>query len=485
MTRPVLVVGILSLCGILVSLQQTLLLPLLPQLPRLLGTSADNASWLVTATLLSGAIATPLLSRLADMYGKRRMLCACLGASVCGSVLGAVSTALPLMIGARALQGVGLAMIPIGIAIMRDELPREQLVMGVALLSATLALGAAVGLPLSGVIAEHLGWHAIFWVTAVVGAVMVVAVWRLLHESLVRTGGRFDWPGAALLTAGLTAGLLALSMGGRWGWHSPATTAAVVLGALLLAFWVPLELRVSNPLVDLRVAIRRPVLLANLASLLAGFAMFTNMLVTTQLLQYPEVTGFGLGLDVFDTGLWMVPGAVAFGVMAPMAAWLIRRVGPQVTMMAGALVMGATYVVRTFLSDGLGQITVGQVSVNIGIAMVFAALPALVTRGVPVTETASANGLNLLLRSVGTSTASATVAAVVTAGAVTAGSDHYPSWAAVAAVLWIAAASFAVCLIGIPMLHTPEYSEEPADAPSAPGPLIASRLPRQVPRFTS
>src|SRR5699024_6314844 len=141
----------LALSGTVMSLQQTIVVPLLPDFPRLLETTADNASWLVTATLLTGAVATPVVSRLADMYGKRIMMMVTLAIMVLGSLIGALSgTSLELAVLARALQGVGMALVPVGIATMRDELPPHRVPLGVALMSATLAIGAGAGLPLSG-----------------------------------------------------------------------------------------------------------------------------------------------------------------------------------------------------------------------------------------------------------------------------------------------------------------------------------------------
>ncbi|MDQ6523470.1 MFS transporter [Nocardioides sp. LHD-245] len=460
-TSPALIVAMLSCCGIVVSLQQTLLLPLLPDLPRLLDTSADSASWLVTATLLSGAVATPTISRLADMYGKRRMMVVSLGVAVAGSLLGAVSQVLPLLIAARALQGVGVALIPVAIAIMRDELPRDRVPLGVALMSATLAIGAGVGLPLSGLIVEHMDWHASFWLTGIVGIVLIAGTLGLLPESPVRTSGAFDLRGALILSVALTAILLALSKGGQWGWLGPRTVGCAAAGVALIAVWIPLELRTPRPLVDVRVAARRAVVLVNVTSVFAGLSMFANMLVTTLLLQMPEETGYGQGLDVLHTGLWMVPNAAAFGLMAPVSAWLIRRFGPQVTLVAGALLMGTTYLWRVFYSADLAQIVIGSVVVGTGTAMVYGALPTLIMRAVPVTETASANGLNVLLRSLGTSTISAVTAAVTTASVMTVGGRELPTLDSLELIFWIASgAGMATALIGVPMLGMREYAEE-------------------------
>lgn len=456
-----LIVTTLSLCGIVVSLQQTLLLPLLPLLPDLVGASADTTSWLVTATLLTGAIATPTVTRLADMYGKRRMMVLTLAVSVLGSIVGAFSEDVVLLIVARALQGVGMAVVPVGIAIMRDELPRERIPLGVALMSATLAIGAGVGLPVAGLISEHLDWHAIFWVTGAVGVVLLAAAVVVLPESPVRTRGSFDFRGAILLSAALTALMLAISKGSHWGWGSPTTLSLVAGGAILLAIWVPLELRTPSPLVDLRVSSRRAVVLVNATSVLVGFSMFANMLLTTQLLQLPAETGYGLGLDALDTGWWMVPNAAAFGLMAPVSAGLTRRYGPQSTALSGALIMGVSYIGRVFFSDNLTQIVIGSVAVGIGTAMVYGALPTMIMRAVPVTETASANGLNVLLRAIGTTSASAIVAAVTSASIVTINGVQATSESAITMLFWLAAAAALVgAAITFPTLRMQDFSPE-------------------------
>ncbi|GGL17502.1 MFS transporter [Nocardia jinanensis] len=451
----------LALTGTVVSLQQTLVLPLLPDLPGLLNTTADNASWLVTATLLFGAVSIPTVTRLADMFGKKRMMMVALAIMVLGSVLGAVSTDLILIIIARAMQGVGLSLIPVGIAILRDELPRDRMPLGVALMSASLAIGSGAGLPLSGLIAAHLDWHAIFWVTGVVGVVVLTAVWRVIRESPVKTGGSFDYRGAVIGSVALTAVMLALSKGAHWGWTSGTTLTIIGVGTALLIAWVPLELRVRNPLVNVRIAARPAIVLANAASLLLGFAMFANMLVTTQLLQLPVSSGYGLGYDIVNTGLWMAPIALVFGAMAPVSAKIIRRYGPVATLLAGTLLMAGSYVARVYLSDNLWQIVVGSVLVAAGTSMTYAALPTLIMRAVPLTESASANGLNTLLRYIGTALSSAVMAAVATMSTIRVADEVFPSFQAFTVLFWVSAgACFATAIIALAMTKLREIPDE-------------------------
>jgi MFS family permease len=156
------ITAVLSLSGTVVALMQTLVVPLLPDFPRILGVTGDDTSWLVTATLLTSAVATPIVSRSADMYGKQKMMLLCLALMVAGSVIAAVGGSFFWIIVGRALQGFSSALIPVGISIMRDELPKEKIGSAVALMSATLGIGSALGLPLAGILYEAFGWHSIF-----------------------------------------------------------------------------------------------------------------------------------------------------------------------------------------------------------------------------------------------------------------------------------------------------------------------------------
>nr|WP_281258430.1 MFS transporter [Nocardioides gansuensis] len=456
----------LALCGTAVSLMQTLVVPLLPDFPGLLGTSSDNASWLVTVTLLTSAVATPILSRLADMHGKRRMIVASLLALLAGSLLGAVSDSLAVLIVARTLQGFAPALIPIGISTMRDELPPEKIGGAVALMSATLGIGGAVGLPLSGVIYEAFGWQAVFWGSVVMSVVMLALVLTVVPESGVRTPGRFDWLGAVLMSIALTALLLGISKGGVWGWTSQWTLLSFTVAILVFALWAPWELRTGEPLVDLRTSTRRPVLLTNIASLLAGFAMFANLLVATQQLQIPTETGVGFGLGVTNAGLAMLPGGVLMIAMAPVSASITRRFGARITLVAGLSITGFGYVVRVLLDGSLVQLMLGVSIVSVGIAMSFAAMPVLIMQSVPISETAAANGLNTVVRSIGTSTCSATVAAVLTAGIVAGGA--YPSEAALHSMSWLAAVA-AFLGAGVGLLIPARIAPVLAARPAAPG----------------
>jgi MFS family permease len=234
----------------------------------------------------------------------------------------------------------------------------------------------------------------------------------------------------------MTALLLAVTKGGHWGWSSRETLGLAFAALGMLLVWIPLQLRTRDPLIDLRSNARPVLLLVNLAAVVLGFGLYANLLVTTQLLQLPRSSGVGLGMDLLHAGLWMAPAAAAFGAVAPLSARIIGRLGARSTLLLGALTMAGSYVLRAFLSHELWQIVLGSVAVSVGTSLAYAAMPILIMSGVAVTETASANAVNTLLRTVGMSVSSAVAAAITTTVVV---AEGVPTYAALASILWIAA----------------------------------------------
>ncbi|MCX4743435.1 MFS transporter [Streptomyces antibioticus] len=411
--RARLTVPALAYCGILMAVMQTVVVPLLPDLPRLTGASPAAVSWMVTAALLSGAVLTPVLGRAGDMYGKRRVLLLSFALMTAGSVICASTSQIGVLIAARTLQGAAVSVVPLSISILRDELPAERRGSAVALMSSTVGIGAALGLPAAAVVIQYADWHTMFWVTAVLGATGVALVRWAVPESPVREPGRFDVTGALGLAAGLICLLLAVSQGGQWGWGSAPIVGLLLAAVLVLALWWWQQLRAERPLVDLRLVSRPRVGLAHVAALLTGFAFYANSLVTAQLVQAPKATGYGLGLSIVQTGLCLLPGGVTMLLFSPLSARISAARGPRITLALGAAVIAVGYVVRIADSRSLWMIIVGAAVVATGTTLAYSALPALVLRAVPAGQTASANGVNVLMRTIGQAVSSAAVAAVL------------------------------------------------------------------------
>lgn len=468
-SRPAVVIGVLASCGFAVSLMQTLVVPLLPQFPRLLGSSTSTVTWLVTATLVAGAVCAPVLGRLGDMYGKRRMLLVALGLVTAGSALGAVAPGIELLLVARVLQGASLGVVALGISVMRDVLPPGRVGGGIALMSSSLGIGGAVGLPLTGAVAQQASWRWLFAGAAVLGALQFLLVRRTVAESPSRSGGRFDVPGAVGLSVALVCLLLAISKGSDWGWTSPAVIGLLATAVVVFAAWGRLELRTPSPLVDLRTTARPAVLWTNLGSILIGFSMFAGFLVTTQLLQAPVESGYGFGLPLVAAGLVLLPIGGAMALFSPVSARLSARFGARTTLVAGTVVLAVGNLAMAVLPDSVALVMAAATVTAIGAALAYSALPLLIMAAVPPTETAAANSLNTLMRMLGTSSCSAVVAAVASGLTITVGGAVLPA-AAAYTVVFLAAAGAAVLAAVISAL-TPHAT--PVAAPATPVPAAA------------
>ncbi|WP_406288407.1 MFS transporter [Embleya sp. NBC_00896] len=472
-------VPVLGACGIVSALMQTVVVPLLPDLPELTGSTASTVSWMVTATLLSGAVCTPLLGRAGDMFGKKRMLMVAMVVLSIGSLMCALTSDIGVLIVGRALQGMATAVVPLGISILRDELPPARVGAGVAMMSSTLGIGAAVGLPVAGLVVDHADWHVMFWGATGLALVVLTLVAVVVRESPVRNPGRFDVVGSLGLAAFLVCLLLAVSKGTAWGWGS-AHTLGLLAAAIVIVFgWGAHQLRVSTPLVDLRVTARPAVLLPNIAALFIGFSFYANSLSTAQLVQTPKESGYGLGVSVAVGGLCLLPGGVMMVVLSPISTRLTATRGPRFCLGIGSVLLGLGYIVRIFTSHELWTIILGATVVASGTAMCYSALPMLVIRAIPAAQTAAANGINALMRTIGQAVCSAVVAAVLTAYTMSVGGRVLPALHAYMVVFVIAGVvagcALVACLCipdaaGPTAVAIPAPAAEPRPAPAKPGP---------------
>lgn len=421
-------VGVLAFTGIVAALMQTLVVPLIGDLPHILNTTPSNASWIVTATLVAGAVCVPITGRLGDLYGKRRMLLICTVPLIAGSVVCAVATSVVPMIAGRALQGAGMGLIPLGISALRDLLPKERLNSSIALMSASMGIGGALGLPLAAAVTQNASWRVLFVGAAALSVVILGLIWKIVPATPVDPdAGRFDPVGAAGLAIGLVCLLLGVSKGAVWGWASGTIVGLFAVATVVLLVWGWWELRTSDPLVDLRTTARPQVLLTNVAGLVVGFAMYAQSLILPQLLQLPESTGYGLGQSMLVMGLWMVPGGLVMMALSPVGAKLSSARGPKVTLIVGALIIALGYGSSMLLMGSAWGLMIVAAICGAGTGFAYGAMPALIMSSVPHSETASANAFNTLTRSLGTSIAAAVVGLVLAQMSVQVGEYTIPT----------------------------------------------------------
>ena len=409
-----LVVLYLSLGGLAFAVLQSLVAPALPEIATDLNASASEISWVITAYLLSASVLTPIVGRLGDMLGKRRVMLVVLVILAAGTVMAAMATTLPVLIAARALQGAAGGIMPLSIGIVRDELPKQKVGITVGLLSAVFGVGAGLGIVSAGPIVEHLGWEWLFWLPLVLIAVALIGVTFGVPESPVRAPGRLDVLGASILSVSLVSILLAISKGTSWGWTDTKTVTLLLLGIVALVAFVLVERRVKAPLVDMRLMAIRGVWATNLVGLSLGFVMFGTFLLIPMLLELPAALGYGFGKTVSEAGLFLVPTTLMMLVFGPLSGLLDRKYGPKLPLFLGMVLVTLAFLLPALSHVSEWQLLVSGILTGSGMGLAFAAMSNSIIESVPITHTGEATSVNAIVRTIGGSIGTAVVAAVIT-----------------------------------------------------------------------
>jgi EmrB/QacA subfamily drug resistance transporter len=414
-TLAVLALGVLAY-----TLSQTTVAPALPHIQRSLGITQSSVTWTLTGYLVSASVMTPIIGRLGDMFGKKRLLMVTLAAFAVGSALCAVAGSIGVLIAGRVIQGAAGGLFPLAFAIVRDELPRERVAASIGIVSAITGIGGGAGLVLGGVIVDHASWHWIFWVALAMTLIALVTTHLLVPESPITTPGRVDWGGAGLLAVGLAAPLIGVSQSTTWGWGDPRTILLVAVGIPFLAGLVAYERRQSQPLLDMVTLARRPVLATNAATAFIGFAMFGSFVLVPQIAQIPGSTGYGLGDTATVAGLLLLPSTVVMLMAAPISGRIGARRGSRGPLVAGALGTGAALGLLAIAHGGPVNLLAGSALMGAGVGLAFAAMPNLIIEAVRQEQTGEATAVNALVRNVGAAVG-AQVSGTILAGSVLSG----------------------------------------------------------------
>ena len=428
------------------ALMQTFLIPALPALQRDLDTTTTWVTWTVTAYLLTGAVATPLVSRLGDQHGRVRLMLVSLGIFFAGSVGAIAAWNIGSLIAFRAVQGVGAAVFPLSFAIIRDQFPRDQVAVAMGLVSAVLGVGGGLGIAISGLVVDHGSWRWLFAASAAIVLLALVLVWRFVPESPVRAPARLDVPGALLLSGGLVCLLLAVTEGQSWGWTSPGVLGLGAGAAASLVAWGAVERRVLQPMVDMRMMARRPVLFTNLAALFSGFALYMTWVILPTFFQLPRglpeqvarLADYGFGTTVTMAGIWILPTSASILLAGPVAGLIGRRHGSRGPLVAGMLLIGAGAAGIALWHATPWQVALAFSLCGWGIGFAFAAMPKLIVDAVEPSETGVANGMNTVIRTLG-GVVGAQVGAVLLAAHQLAGTS-VPAESGFVLAFWVSAA---------------------------------------------
>src|SRR3954465_14276536 len=324
----------LLLAGMAFALSQTVVSPALPEIQRQYGADPASAAWILTGYLLAASVATPIVGKLGDLFGRGKVLTIVLLVFAVGSAVCALAPSLGLLVLGRVIQGVGGGIFPLAFGIIRETFRPERVATAIGGISATFGSGGGVGLVIAGPIVAALDASWLFWL-GLMALPAAYAISRYVSREETRNDARVDWLGAALLSVALASLLYGLSKATAWGWGDPRVLGLILRGLAVAAFWVWVETRIDQPLVDMRVLRRRPVLMTNVTAVLIGFSMFASFLLIPLLAQAPQRTGDGFSASVTGAGLLMLPSTLVMLVAGPFAGRLATRVNSRLPLVLG------------------------------------------------------------------------------------------------------------------------------------------------------
>lgn len=431
-------------------LTQSTVNPVLPRIQAELGTTQSAVTWVMTANLLAASIATPVMGRLGDAYGKKRMLVVALAALAVGAVMAALAPNIGVMIAARVVQGIGGGTMPLAFGLARDHSEPGAVSARVGLLAALGGVGLAGGLVLAGPIVEHVGYVWLFLLPAVVAALVALAALVVVPVTPSFGEPRLPYVQAFFLSSSLVLLLVGISQGPHVGWTSPAIVSLVAGGLLVAVLWIVSEIRATVPLVDMRLMQMPAVWTTNLVALLVGAGMYSVGAFVPAFTQTPSSSGYGFSASVTGSGIILLPFAVASftgGVVASPAA---RLAGARAVTVAGCATAAVGLGAVGLQHEHVWQICVATGLIGLGFGVVFAALASLVVDAVPVSQTGVAAGMNANIRTIGGSIGAATMSSIVTARLLPSGYPHEAAYTAGFLVLAAITLTAAVCGLLVP-----------------------------------
>lgn len=409
----------LATIGTVAAVVSALGAPLVPSIATSYDVSLSTAQWVLTATLLAGAVVTPVLGRWGSGRLRRTAILGSLVVVLVGTVLAALPLGLGALIAGRALQGVGLALVPLVLAVARDLWTGHLLASRLGLLSVTTVAGAGLGYPVTGVVAQWAGVAGAYWFGALLLAMTLALAIRWVPGDAGGTTQPVDLVGVVLLSAGSVGLLLGISEGERSGWTSPWVAGLVAIGALAVLAWVRWTVRVAGrggqPLVDLRLAGRPGVLGPNVVAFGIGVGMYSLLTFAVIVVRADGSAGFGLDAGVATAGLVLVPYALLSVGGSRVALWVSTRLGPRPLLPIGASVFASSLATLALWHDELWQVLVAMAIGGLGSGFSFSSMATLIVPHVPAAETGSAMAFNQLLRYLGFSVGSASCVALLTA----------------------------------------------------------------------
>ena len=412
-SAPPLILAVLGFASVIGSLVQTMVLPLLPQFPQLLGVSMASASWIATSTMLVGAFGAPLLGWLGDRLGLKPMIIASLLILMLGAMISALAGNFAVMLFGRVLQGFAVGIVALSLALLRRLWHIDGLPVAVGIISGTIGIGTSLGVPLAGIIVAAWSWQAIFWFMA--GSAALSALLALIFVPSVPPTSAKPFDGLGALGLALMLLLILVPASADGGLLSWPVMGCMALSVAIAAWWVRYQLASRAPFVDLRLFSVAAISVSHAVALLLGFAFFLSFTATITVSQMPAGAEAGLGGSVLLNGIVQMPASLVAIVAPALAGLVVSRWNPRLALVLGIGTALVAFALRAVNLTDAAAIAFSAMLVSGGISFAFAALPVALMVSTPLEATGSSNGVNLLSRQLGASVASVVGGGIVAA----------------------------------------------------------------------
>jgi MFS family permease len=399
LSYPTKVLLTVTAVSLLVNYVETMVIPGIPSIQKDLATTTTIASWITSAFLIVGAAVSPLFGKLGDIYGKKKIFLIVLLFYIAGVGLAGFSSNIYMLIASRAIQGVGFAIVPLGLAIITDIFPKERVATAQGIISGTFAIGAAAGLIIGAYVIQDLSWQWAFHTAFILSIVLFFVVAVMLKKDMPGEKSRVDITGATMLMSGIVLVLLYLTEAPTLGWLSLENIAFLIPGIALTVSFFVFENRVTSPLIRLNLLKIRNVLVANLVGILSSFSMFLLFFAVIYYAQYPAP--HGLGLSVINTGLTLAPATLVMLIVGPVIGRLVTRIGPKPILALGASTSIIGLLLFTFSRATTIELTIDVAVALVGVVSLIIPIVNMISVSVPKENTAVGLGMNTMLRNLG------------------------------------------------------------------------------------
>lgn len=396
---------ILAPIAIAVMYTEAMLIPSLPTIANDFNVNSATVSWVLTAYLISGVIANPIIGKLGDIYGKKRMLVYVMVIYTIAVSFNGFAPNFALFIIFRTIQGIGLGMFPLAFSLIREEFPPHLIPRAQGIVSAMFGIGSAISLPIAATVAQDLGWQYNYHFVIPFVILLTYLTSKYIRESkYVNPNTKIDYIGAGILGGSLALLTTALSEAPTWGWLSLEFFTFIILGISLFIGFIAYEIRVPSPLISVKLLKERNVFAANIAAFVAGFGIFMAYQAITYLLEMPQPVGFNL--DILSTGIYMLPISLMQMVGALLTSRLILRSGTKIIITIASIILSIFYFILGIFSingSSLGILNVIFLSsmATLGAAMLNVVLINILTFSVERRVLGIATGMNTVFRLIG------------------------------------------------------------------------------------